>query len=308
MPELSIIVPVYKVEKYLPKCIDSILAQTFRDFELILIDDGSPDNCGAICDEYAARDSRIKVIHQANAGVSAARNAGLDIASGTYLGFVDSDDWIEPEMYGDLVAVAQQEKADVVCSQMFINSDPLLRTNCIHKYSGDELMVELFSRPSRITGSSCNKLFLRERIITQRFPEDTRIWEDHIFLFYCFSSNCRKGVLLDVPHYHYRKSETSASQGFQAITIPQEQFIKYIYGPLKGLSAPVREQGINHFLDSLCVLVKQCRAYEQEIGKGQEKTIRKIKWVILKWTVRAGIKREICLTKVRRYTMEVLRT
>ena len=92
MPELSIIVPVYKVEPYLPKCIDSILAQTFSDFELILIDDGSPDRCGEICDEYAARDDRVVVIHRENRGVSAARNAGLDAARGEYIGFVDSDD------------------------------------------------------------------------------------------------------------------------------------------------------------------------------------------------------------------------
>ena len=113
MPELSIIVPVYKVEPYLRRCIDSILAQTFRDFELILIDDGSPDNCGAICDEYAAKDSRIIVIHQKNQGVSAARNAGLDIAKGTYLGFVDSDDWIEPEMYETMIATAKEKQVDV---------------------------------------------------------------------------------------------------------------------------------------------------------------------------------------------------
>ena len=114
MPELSIIVPVYKVEKYLPKCLDSILAQTFTDFELILIDDGSPDRCGDICDEYAAKDDRLIVIHQENKGVSAARNAGLDIARGEYIGFVDSDDWIEPEMYETMLATAKESEAEIV--------------------------------------------------------------------------------------------------------------------------------------------------------------------------------------------------
>lgn len=95
---ISVIVPIYKVEDYLPACIDSILASTYRDFELILVDDGSPDNCGRICDEYAAKDSRIKVIHQENQWVSAARNAGLEVAIGEYISFVDSDDAIDPRM------------------------------------------------------------------------------------------------------------------------------------------------------------------------------------------------------------------
>lgn len=99
MPKISIIVPIYKVEKYLSRCIDSILNQTFTDFECILVDDGSPDRCGEICDEYAKKDKRIKVIHKVNGGLSDARNAGIDIADGEYIAFVDSDDWIHPQMY-----------------------------------------------------------------------------------------------------------------------------------------------------------------------------------------------------------------
>ena len=89
---VSIIVPIYKVESYLPKCIDSILVQTYTDFELILVDDGSPDNCGIICDAYAEKDKRVRVIHQKNAGVSAARNAGIEAAKGEYISFIDGDD------------------------------------------------------------------------------------------------------------------------------------------------------------------------------------------------------------------------
>lgn len=95
-PTISIIVPVYKTEAYLEKCVDSILAQTFRDFELLLIDDGSPDNCPALCEEAAARDPRIRVIHQKNAGLSAARNTGVEAARGEWIGFVDSDDRASP--------------------------------------------------------------------------------------------------------------------------------------------------------------------------------------------------------------------
>ena len=110
MVKYSIIVPVYKVEKVLPRCIDSILAQTITDFELILVDDGSPDNSGKICDEYASIDSRIIVIHQPNGGVSKARNTGLDIAKGEYIVFVDSDDTVT----SDYLAVFDEESADLV--------------------------------------------------------------------------------------------------------------------------------------------------------------------------------------------------
>lgn len=116
MPSISIIVPVYKVERYLHRCVDSILSQTFSDFELILVDDGSPDNCGTLCDAYAAQDSRVRVIHQKNGGLSAARNAGIDqvFAGGDsqWLAFVDSDDWVHPKfleaLYGAVTATGCQ--------------------------------------------------------------------------------------------------------------------------------------------------------------------------------------------------------
>ena len=118
-PLVSVIVPVYKVEPYLRRCIDSIVGQTYRNLEIILVDDGSPDHCGTICDEYALRDSRIKVIHKENDGLSSARNAGLDIANGEYIGFVDSDDHTASQMYERLVVTAIANDADIVfCSYL----------------------------------------------------------------------------------------------------------------------------------------------------------------------------------------------
>ena len=102
MPKISVIVPVYKVEKYLDRCVRSVLAQTFRDFELILVDDGSPDSCPQMCDDWAKKDSRIKVIHQNNQGLSAARNTGIRAASGEYINFIDSDDWVADTLLSDL--------------------------------------------------------------------------------------------------------------------------------------------------------------------------------------------------------------
>lgn len=114
MPEVSVVVPVYKVEPYLRQCVDSVLAQTFTDFELILVDDGSPDTCGAICDEYAARDSRIQVIHQENGGLGKARNAGMDQAVGKYLIFLDSDDYWLPATLETLHAEAERNHTQVL--------------------------------------------------------------------------------------------------------------------------------------------------------------------------------------------------
>lgn len=113
---ISVIVPVYKVERYIHQCIVSILNQTYQDLEILLIDDGSPDKCGEICKEYAKKDSRIKVFHTENHGLSAARNVGLQIAKGEYIGFVDSDDWIEPDMFEILLRRLEETGADIsVC-------------------------------------------------------------------------------------------------------------------------------------------------------------------------------------------------
>lgn len=117
LPLISIIVPVYNVKDYLSKCLQSICGQTYKNLEIILIDDGSSDGSGELCDLFAQRDGRIKVIHQANAGQSAARNRGLAVAQGEFLGFVDSDDWIEPDMYEFLYCLLKENEADIsICS------------------------------------------------------------------------------------------------------------------------------------------------------------------------------------------------
>ena len=116
MPRLSVIVPVYKVEKYIHKCVDSILNQTFTDFELILVDDGSPDNCGRICDEYAEKDSRVRVIHKKNGGVSDARNVGVVESKGDYISFVDPDDWIETNALEQIWNKAEANLKSVLAS------------------------------------------------------------------------------------------------------------------------------------------------------------------------------------------------
>lgn len=146
-PLLSIIVPVYNVEQYLPRCIDSILEQTFQDFELILVDDGSKDKSGEICDEYAKKDNRIIVIHQENKGVNAARNAGLDIATGSYITFVDSDDWIQPDSYCKSIGLMETNR-DI----------DLLQYPEIHIKNGSETWWPGYPQERIILTDTCNMI------------------------------------------------------------------------------------------------------------------------------------------------------
>ena len=142
MPLFSIIIPVYNVEKYLNKCVDSVLNQTFTDFEVILVDDGSPDNCPAICDSYAEKDKRVRVIHKQNGGLICARKSGLEAARGDYIGFVDSDDWIEENMYELFADMIKKYSPDMVLSDFYfdrgkeiINSEQLFEQEFYDKKS-----------------------------------------------------------------------------------------------------------------------------------------------------------------------------
>ncbi len=155
MPVLSIVVPVYNVEKYLHRCVDSILKQTIKDIEIILVDDGSPDDSPRICDEYSLTDSRIRVIHKENGGLSSARNAGLAIAKGRYIGFVDSDDSIATTMYEELVAVIQRENVDFVMSdyeRLLSDGTSYLQSKNVRagRFNREEISKEIF--PSLIMG------------------------------------------------------------------------------------------------------------------------------------------------------------
>lgn len=186
---ISIIVPVYKVEKYLPKCIESLMVQTNHDIEIILVDDGSPDGCGRICDEYAVRDSRIKVIHQQNAGVSVARNAGLRAASGEYIGFCDPDDWTAPEMYGELLRAMNDFSVDLsVCGYNYYDEDYRVDARRIYKEKQTELldqktlMDRMADMPPSIRHGVCNKLFKKSLLQDQRFREGLHSSEDVLFL------------------------------------------------------------------------------------------------------------------------------
>ena len=219
MPEISIIVPIYNVEQYLKRCVDSILAQTFKDFELILVDDGSPDSCPFICDEYARIDSRIKVIHKANGGPSDARNAGLEMAMGNYIAFVDSDDWIASDTYEYLYELIKKNKADVVSgSYVLTKNDDVkfsnLKTEIV--IEGTSEILKFYFQQDKIHGKNdfpvWIKLYRRDLFNDIHFP-DGKLYEDNITNFLIFSK-CNKYVKSSKEIYAY-------FQSFQSITKTQ---------------------------------------------------------------------------------------
>lgn len=203
MCEISIIVPVYKVEKYLRKCVDSILAQTFTDFEVILVDDGSPDNSGKICDEYAEKDSRVRVLHKANGGLSSARNAGIEIAKGKYLGFVDSDDYIAEDMYELLYNNILKENADMsICGiyDVYEGKEPIVKPTIEKVVSADEALL-LILQGNIISVHAVNKLYKRELFSKVRYPEGK--YHEDSFIIVDLLEQCQKVAIDSKQKYYY---------------------------------------------------------------------------------------------------------
>lgn len=219
MDLISIIVPIYKVENYLKSCLDSIVLQTYKNLEIILVDDGSPDKCPEICDEYAKIDSRIKVVHKKNGGLSDARNFGLSIASGNYIMFVDSDDAIEHDMCEILMGVAQKFNSDIVMSAFkkvhkleCKNKKKTIKSNNILVVDGrDEVFDLLFNNKIPLIMLAWGKLYKKDIFKNIEFPVG-RIHEDE-FTIHKLLNNCRKFVYINIPLYHYLYRNTSITGG-----------------------------------------------------------------------------------------------
>lgn len=214
MPEISIIVPVYKVEQYLDRCVTSILNQTFKDFELILVDDGSPDQCPQICDEWAAKDERIHVIHKKNGGLSSARNAGLKFATGNYIGFVDSDDWITKDMYEYLYRLLQKEKADIAMCSYARKPEKLdagIRKESIKRLEKDgiwKFFYRVNGEPSNY--SVCSRIYKKEVLDGVWFIEG-KINEDVLYTYEVYK-RAKKIVLSNLKKYLYFHNSEGITQ------------------------------------------------------------------------------------------------
>ena len=219
---LTIIVPIYKIEEFLPQCIDSILVQTYSDYELILVDDGSPDLCPAICDKYAKKDSRIKVIHKANGGLVSARKAGLQVASGKFIGYVDGDDWVEPDFFEKLMRKAVDNDVDIV-SAGFIKD---MGDNCTNKLNSlacgyySKTDIEKIIIPQMMFNDYLfepglftyvwNKVFKREVLFEPQMnvPNSISLGEDAACLYPAIIK-ARSLYITDECLYHYRQRADS---------------------------------------------------------------------------------------------------
>lgn len=205
MPQISVIVPVYNVEKYISRCIDSILAQTFSDFELILVDDGSPDRCGVICDEYAAKDSRIRVIHKENAGPSAARNAGIDWvlknSNSEWFCYIDSDDWVHLRLLEKLYEAVKKHKVEIAICGFSEETDTC---QCFDEHIGGSRLctAEEFFVDNNINATVVwAKLYHRRCFEQIRYPEGKIHEDDYITYKVLFSQE--QIAVIDTPMYAY---------------------------------------------------------------------------------------------------------
>lgn len=214
---ISIIVPIYNVEQYLSRCINSILFQNYRNIELILVDDGSTDNSGVICDDYATKDSRVRVIHKENGGQSSARNVGLDIARGEYIGFVDSDDWIVPDMYSFLYNLITENDADIAnikCIKAY--SDRVDIRDVVDSYQvyEDEACLENLLREGTVgvlaTYGVCRGLYKKNLFDGIRF-QNGRINEDIVYSYQLYD-RAKKVVASNKVAYFYFQSRNSTTR------------------------------------------------------------------------------------------------
>ncbi len=278
---ISIIVPIYKVEKYLRQCIDSVINQTYSNLEIILVNDGSPDNCPKICDEYAKKDDRIKIINKNNGGVSSARNVGLDNAKGNWIVFVDADDWIEKRYCEDLLKIATNKSADIViCGYNRVYNDKTKKISAIAKktdFDSNDYLINVLN-PQTGFGFCATKIFNVDIIGKNRFDESIVVGEDALFNIK-ISKNLKRAVYVQKELYNYRINDDSAVKRFDTNYVKKysksiEVNKKYIFENY------LQEEIKNNFYNFIAfhvmlIAVNYCFHPENNI-KNKKKLLRKI--------------------------------
>ena len=291
---ISVIVPVYNVEAFLPRCVDSILAQTYDDLEIILVDDGATDGSGALCDAYAAKDSRITVIHKENGGLSSARNAGLDAAAGEYIAFVDSDDWIEPEMYGHMLSLMGKYDAKLVCAGRYDVSEKTGEKTvglCPKKeeaVTAEEMVGRIFLWDG-CDSSACDKLYHRSLLETFRYPEG-KVCED-VPVTYQIVLKAGRAVFCDRPFYNYYHRSGSISKErvitdrtfhFSRHTEKIYPYIRENHPAIASQAAYLRVKSLSHILLLLDQAKPETRGEFAQECRNARKELRKFTGFLLK--------------------------
>lgn len=214
MPKVSVIVPVYKTGKYLDKCVKSLLAQSYQDYELLLVDDGSPDDCGERCEEYAGQYSHVRALHKKNGGLSSARNYGIDHAEGKYLTFVDSDDYVDKGMLGYLVSRMEETNADIAVCGIYdeYESETTTQWKETEEFTcGGGELYRYILEGRKVAGSSCAKLYRHELFDKVRMPEGM-LYEDAYFLSEAVR-HIERAAVSTVSFYHYVHHAGSITTG-----------------------------------------------------------------------------------------------
>lgn len=291
MPKVSIIVPIYNVEKYIHKCIDSIINQTLKDIEIILVDDESPDNCPRICDEYAQKDNRIKVVHKKNGGLGFARNSGLEIATGEYIAFVDSDDYIDITMYETLYNVAKEHDLDTCYSGYNnVTKDRIIPIREVETYTEfcktDILNIFLLNMignnvkekaDRRYAMSVWHAIYSNEIIQSEqiRFCSERDFISEDIVFDIDYLSKCRKIGIIPNTLYFYRANDNSLSRLYRLDRVEKNiKLYNYINSRIKELM-----NGLEPQLRCMRMVIGYNRYSIRQVCKSKQSFKIKIRWL-----------------------------
>lgn len=288
MPKLSVIVPVYNVERYLNRCVDSILKQDYEDFELILINDGSPDNCGSICEEYAKRDHRIRVIHQENKGLAETRNVGIKNAGGKYISFIDSDDYIVQGTYSHCMSIIDGYNADILCFQhidiydnRLVEKEDYTLSPEIKLFSTQEALDALLY-PNYIDVITCNKIIKKELFTGIKYPTGM-LYED-MFTTYKYIAKAQKIVSTNQKFYVYCHREGSiGTQKYSTRSLDLSKAVLETYTFVKNNYPGARnaEVGLLFWLVVVANMMIKGKAEDKDYLKNVQKFGRKNTFRIL---------------------------
>ena len=271
-PLISVIVPIYNVEKYLRKCVDSILNQTYENLEIILVDDGSTDNCPKICDYYQKKDKRIRVIHKENGGLSDARNCGLDIAKGEYVGFVDSDDFIHHRMFELLLKYLLENNADIsICNytkvtEVDLKIDENIELKEINCYSKKEFIKKLVQEDGGKYIVAWNKLYKRKIFDQLRFPYG-RQHEDEFIIHHVIDLSKKIVCINEYLYYYLQRNNSIMSQKFNVKYLDYGYALidRYYLAKSKGY-IPLKNQ-------TVVILSYRLEAWRRHIGNKKYKDV-----------------------------------